>query len=290
MNSHSCTSTPVSADQARQIGRHVKAALLHLATADRAAEAAGVDLLGDDGDWRGYVTGAGFGPARAFRAALDAVEELDDWAIGNAGVCGAGSETYAGTERWCHAEGGVLPIGSEAGKAVSAARMQSIAALADDLAHVIDQATADFRSMADKYPVPVGRGTADEMVRRAGFRLPDAAGQARQIGHEMRQTAVTLERIAAVPAQACRISWPACPEHGNTISSTGGRSWCRVPECGRRWDYDRGDIPCPEPVHWRVTDQYGDGGPMCNGHGLDARTALIGGTVVPLGEDERRQS
>ncbi|KAB2341522.1 hypothetical protein [Actinomadura rudentiformis] len=283
----------MNADQARQIGRHVKAALLHQVTADRATETAGVDMLGNDGDWRGYVTETGVGPARAFRAALDAVEELDEWAIGNAGACGAGSETYAGTERWCHTEFGVLPLGDGPGTRVSPERMRSIASVADGLAHLIEFARADSRSVAapDGAPAarPVDTFTEGDLARRAGFRLPDAAGQARQIAREMRQTATSSERIAAVPTDACRIPWPVCPEHGNTISSTGGRSWCRRPGCGRRWDYDRGDIPCPEPVRWRVTDQHGDGGPMCDGHALDARTALIGGTVVPLDEDEGRQ-
>jgi hypothetical protein len=96
---------------------------------------------------------------------------------------------------------------------------------------------------------------------------------------------VTLERIAAVPADACRIAWPVCPRHGNTITATGGKSWCRALGCDRQWDYDRGDIPCPEPVRWRVTDQQGQGGLMCNGHALNARTALIGSTVVPLEEE-----
>ncbi|MFP3966580.1 hypothetical protein SMC26_30025 [Actinomadura fulvescens] len=280
-------------DQARQIGRHVKAALMHLASADRTAEAAGVDMLADDGDWRGYVTGAGFGPARAFRAALDAVEELDAWAIGNAGVCGAGTESYAGTERWCHAEGGVLPLGDGPGTRVSPERMRSIASVADGLAHLIELARADFQSVTapDDAPAarPVDTFTEGDLVRRAGFRLPDAAGQARQVSRDLRETAVGLERIAAVPAEACRVLWPVCPEHGNTLTSTGGRSWCRRSGCGRRWDYDRGSVPCPEPVRWRVTDQHGDGGLMCDGHALDAGTALIGGTVVPLAAGEGRR-
>lgn len=292
MNSHPPTTAAMSAGQACRLARHVKAALLHLVTADQLAETAGVDMLGVDDGWSGYVTGDGLGPARAFRAALEAAEELDDWAIGNAGACGAGSETHVGTERWCQAEGGVLPLDGEPGEPVSAPRLQAIAMLADGLADVIEQARAGFRPVAD---MGSGSGgsvdelTTGELVRRAGFRLPDAAGQARQVARELRDTSATLERIAAVPADACRICWSVCPEHGNTISATGGTSWCRVPGCGRRWDYDRGDIPCPEPVRWRVTDQHGDGGAMCDGHVLGARTALIGGTVVPLDLAEGRR-
>ncbi|WUI01947.1 hypothetical protein OHR68_09090 [Spirillospora sp. NBC_00431] len=282
MNSHSDTSPAMSAEQARQIGRHAKAALLHLVAADRLAEDAGLNLLADDGGWCGFVTGGGSGPARAFRAALDAAEQLDEWAIGNAHVCGAGTVTYGGTERWCHSKGGVLPTGRDAAGPVTPARMRVIAEVAEDRVRLIERASADFRAQGQYLAGPVDDRTEGDLVRLAGFRLPEAAGYARQVAREMRETAVGLERIAAVPADACRIPWPVCPEHGSTIAATGGTSWCRVSGCGRRWDYDRGDVPCPEPVRWRVTDQEGDGGLMCDGHALAARTLLVGGSVVPL--------
>jgi hypothetical protein len=60
----------------------------------------------------------------------------------------------------------------------------------------------------------------------------------------------------------------ACPEHGNTLVSSGGKSWCRDPGYRRSWDHDRGGMPCTDPEHWRVTDR-------CGGAGLFA-------TVMPL--------
>jgi hypothetical protein len=282
MNSHSHTTEPMGAEQARQIGRHVKAALLHLVMASRSATATGINLVaGDDAEWTGHVTGDGLDPARAFNAALDGVGDLDEWAIGNVRATRAGDEVYAGTERWCHTAGGVLPTAAEAGP-VSAERIRGIAALADQLAKVIDTAYSAFRTRPGEHvPMTVEEMTNADLIRRAGFRLPDAAGQARYAARQLRETAMQLERIAAVPADACRISWPVCPDHGNTISASGGSSWCRVRDCGRQWDYDRGDIPCPEPVRWRVTDQYGNAALMCDGHARDARTVRVG-TITRL--------
>ncbi|WP_395110734.1 hypothetical protein [Actinomadura sp. SCN-SB] len=172
------------------------------------------------------------------------------------------------------------------GRPVTPEHLQGIALLADELAEAIRAAHTDFQSgSAGPVAMTMDERTTGDLTRRAGFRLPEAAGQAREVGRELRAAAETLERIAAVPTDACRIGWPVCPQHGNTISATGGRSWCRAMGCDRRWDYDRGDIPCPEPVRWRVTDAAGGDGLMCDGHALDARTRLAGGTVVPLGDE-----
>jgi hypothetical protein len=88
-------------DAARQIARHTKAALMHLVTAQQLAEQAGLDVLADGG------------AAALFRAALDAVEDLDLWTINTAYASGAGRETFAHTERWCQAPDGRLPTGEE---------------------------------------------------------------------------------------------------------------------------------------------------------------------------------
>jgi hypothetical protein len=94
-------SMPVAA--ATGIARHAKAALLHLSAAETTAEAHGVDLYG------------GTPLARVWRDARDAAEALDGWAINNAGANGVPGRgkpgyPYAGTERWCHRPGGVLPV------------------------------------------------------------------------------------------------------------------------------------------------------------------------------------
>jgi hypothetical protein len=83
---------------------------------------------------------------------------------------------------------------------------------------------------------------------------------------------------------ACTIPWGVCPEHGNTLVGTGGKTWCRVIGCGRTWGYDRVGLPCIEAARWMVTDQHGDAIVMCDGHALDARKRLEG-TRVELREE-----
>lgn len=92
------------ADYAQALARHVKAALLHLRQAEDLAELAGIDVYASEHD----VPAAGL-----IRAAGEAVEDLDMWAIGNSRGQGAvPAVAYGETERWCHAEGGSLPAGS----------------------------------------------------------------------------------------------------------------------------------------------------------------------------------
>jgi hypothetical protein len=81
-----------------------KAALLHLRQAEDLAELAGVDIDASEHDVR---------EAGLIRAAGEAVEDLDLWAINNARTSGADPrETYARTGNWRQAEGGSLPAGS----------------------------------------------------------------------------------------------------------------------------------------------------------------------------------
>ena len=90
-----------SVHNAQALAWHVKAALLHLRQAEDIAELAGIDLCASEHDV----------PAAAiFRAAGDAVQDLDLWTIGNARAQGAApADTYQHAERWCHAPGGALP-------------------------------------------------------------------------------------------------------------------------------------------------------------------------------------
>lgn len=80
-------------------------------------------------------------------------------------------------------------------------------------------------------------------------------------------------------AGACLVPWGVCPEHGNTLTSTDGKTWCRATGCGRMWNYDRVRLPCTEPTRWQVTDQHGEAAVMCDGHALDARKRLEGARV-----------
>jgi hypothetical protein len=124
------------------------------------------------------------------------------------------------------------------------------------------------------------RSARDEPVRRAGFRCDTAAGLMRQASSELGETADHLEHIAdAMKPGACAVQWGVCPQHGNTLVSTAGKTWCRVIGCGQTWSYDRVGLPCIEPARWQVTDKQGAVCVMCDGHALDAREHLEGARV-----------
>jgi hypothetical protein len=148
------------------------------------------------------------------------------------------------------------------------ARFRELAQEAEALATAIGQAHSGLRA------------SDEEFIRRSGFRLEDAAGAARGVASELRDTASDLDRFAARPADACEIPWGACPEHGGTLTSTGGRTTCQA--CGRTWDYDRLTMPCEEPARWILTDSGGDSSRVCDGHACDARTRLEGARLTRL--------
>ncbi len=157
-------------------------------------------------------------------------------------------------------------------------RTRGLAAQADALAAEIDALHQDIR-------------TADEVVHRAAFRCATAIGSVRHAARELGDTAADLDRIAAAAvAGTCSVPWGACPEHGNTLVSSGGRTWCRDASCSRTWDYDRGSLPCTEPARWTVTDQDGGTAMMCDGHTLAARVSLDGARAVPLVACRKRQA
>jgi hypothetical protein len=155
------------------------------------------------------------------------------------------------------------------------ARFREIASGARALADAIGLAHAGLR------------GADVEYVRRAGFRLDDAAGQARSIAGELEATAADLDRFYARPADACQIPWGICPEHGNTLTGTGGQASCRV--CGRVWDYDRLSLPCEEPARWMLADAHGAAVRVCDGHAADARERLDGARLTPVTSGELRE-
>lgn len=124
------------------------------------------------------------------------------------------------------------------------------------------------------------RGSSDE-VRRAGFRLDDVVGELRRAAGEIENTAGDLARVrTARDDRLCGIGWGVCPEHGNTLTSSGGTTRCRT--CGREWRYDRAGQPCTEPVTHEVVDAEGGRRRLCEGHAVAARTEVIGGQVIPL--------
>jgi hypothetical protein len=150
------------------------------------------------------------------------------------------------------------------------ADLRELAAAADALAGRIDAVRAALRAE--------DAGAR----RRAGFRLDDAAGNARQASRALEDTAGELARIASTPEHACGIEWGVCPRHGSTITTTGGRSRCTVDGCGNTWGYDRLSTPCPEPVTHRITDTTGATQDVCDGHAIGARDRITDVAVEPI--------
>jgi hypothetical protein len=148
------------------------------------------------------------------------------------------------------------------------ARFTELAQQAEALADRITLAHRDLKS------------SDVEFIQGAGFRLDDAAGEARRVAGELRSTATDLARFAARQDAACQIPWGVCPTDGNTLTSTGGRTACRA--CGKSWDYDRVGTPCEEPARWILGDARGDSRRVCDGHARDARARLDGARLAPI--------
>jgi hypothetical protein len=66
------------------------------------------------------------------------------------------------------------------------------------------------------------------------------------------------------------------------LASSGGKTWCQLPGCGRKWDYDRLGLPCEESQAWLVTDKAGGTLRLCQGHGRAAHQKLAGAVLTPL--------
>ncbi|MET8704177.1 hypothetical protein ABZW10_35805 [Kitasatospora sp. NPDC004723] len=88
------------------------------------------------------------------------------------------------------------------------------------------------------------------------------------------------QRSARVPSR-CSVPWGVCPEHGATLASSAGRTWCMDPSCLKAWPYDRMGAACLEPATHTV--QASDGGRyiVCDGHARAARIHVVGGHVDP---------
>ncbi len=158
-----------SRQYAQALARHAKAALLHLRQAEQFAKLAGVDIDASAHD----VPAVGL-----IRAAGEAVEDLDVWAVGNARASGAATaQTYAHTERWCHADGGSLPTGSwphpaEPGREPAADRVvlrseADRAALRSELAR-FGQAREAWDATARACVCPPARCSRGDFVDHAG--------------------------------------------------------------------------------------------------------------------------
>ncbi|QSB14562.1 hypothetical protein JQS43_24325 [Natronosporangium hydrolyticum] len=154
----------------------------------------------------------------------------------------------------------------------------------NDLRRLAEQATnlaRAIRAAGDRL-----RRTDDEPTRRAGFRLDEAVSAADRVTGELITTADYLTRIAN--RGTCAADWGLCPEHGNTLAGSGGRSWCQRIGCRRRWDHDRAGLPCTEPAAYQVRDTAGGETLLCTGHANDARQRLIGARLTPITTGRKR--
>jgi hypothetical protein len=117
-------------------------------------------------------------------------------------------------------------------------------------------------------------GTALDAIDAAARELDDARIALTQ------EIAVETDRLLAADPTCCAAEWGACPEHGNTLSSSGGRTWCTRSDCGRTWLGSRLTSHCAEPAVVVVADAAGRETRLCAGHWTDARVRLVGARLV----------
>ncbi|ALE76875.1 hypothetical protein FRP1_29320 (plasmid) [Pseudonocardia sp. EC080625-04] len=144
-----------------------------------------------------------------------------------------------------------------------------------DLAARAEQLAGELAAVEDRM-----RDTTDEPARHVRFRLLDASGSVLAASQAVLDTASDLARVRG--RSGCGADWGVCPEHGNTLTSTGGRSWCTALGCLRSWGYDRVGLPCTEDVTHELLDSSGGRSLLCAGHALDARARVVGSVVTPI--------
>jgi hypothetical protein len=125
-------------------------------------------------------------------------------------------------------------------------------------------------------PWAARREAADSAAAELGEAARLLAGAREALAREIE--AATERELA--DASVCQARWGVCPEHGNTLTSSGGRTRCRRPGCGRIWAGDRLAAHCDEPAVVVVADQAGGRLRLCAGHWADARERLVGARVV----------
>jgi hypothetical protein len=126
------------------------------------------------------------------------------------------------------------------------------------------------------------RGARDEPSCRVGWRLADAAGGIRDAAEAM-ATATDRAFIGEVRGRPhCFARWGCCPDHGATLSSSGGRCWCTALGCDRSWSWDRIGLPCDEPPAFRLVDAAGKEGLVCAGHAVAVHRQMSGARLLPL--------
>lgn len=126
---------------------------------------------------------------------------------------------------------------------------------------------------------------------RLGLQLEQAAANIRRsVGHIREVADALAEQEAARQVERTAIRWRCeaeggvCPDHGDTLSAAGGRSWCRVAGCDRVWPGDRRRQACPEAAVYRVRDARGAEQLLCSGHAILARADGADPEAIGVGE------
>ena len=147
------------------------------------------------------------------------------------------------------------------------------------------EAAANAEALAETidYIVDRLRATNPDEAATGAYILANGAAQARQTAHDLHETANTLARARTARAPGvCGIPWGVCPDHGNTLTTSGGHTQCRSHRCGRTWTYDRLGARCTEPVTHEVTGPDGTTFRACVGHALDAEQRLTGARLTRI--------
>ncbi|MFD8335622.1 hypothetical protein ACFV42_23625 [Streptomyces solisilvae] len=126
---------------------------------------------------------------------------------------------------------------------------------------------------------------AQDDTRHTSYRVGEAASEVRRARSVLDEAALDLARTRkARDTSLCGVPWGACPLHGATLCSSGGRSWCTESGCSHTWGYDRLGNACGEPVTHTIADREGKSVRACNGHAVYARKSLEGGIITPITE------
>lgn len=147
-----------------------------------------------------------------------------------------------------------------------------------------DPTSAELRDLAQAAHTLIERTKAAISVH-PGLVLSGAIEYLGSFADAMTRVEDTLLRREAGQADdCCAMPWGVCPEHGNTLRSSGGECWCRHPDCDLRWTYDRADTACLETATDEITDPTGQSLRVCPQHAADALSRIDGATRRPLGE------
>ncbi|MFK3734659.1 hypothetical protein ACI2LJ_30835 [Streptomyces sp. NPDC088090] len=146
---------------------------------------------------------------------------------------------------------------------------------------------SDVSALQDRIRSAVGGLRDSEETRHTAFRLGEAVGELSSLTKALEETAGDLARVRSVrDGSVCAVPWGVCPEHGNALRSSGGKTGCTEPGCSRTWGYDRLGAPCGEPLTHTVTDAQGSSFLACRAHAADASERLLGSTVALLDPQE----